>query len=258
MTNPTYIFLIETTAITQSDVNTWKAIAQLGDCLLPKVVTSEIKNIADGKSEGNEATARQFQKWRSQANWQDTDLSATHPDLQPRASQNLSRNAKLMLSIAKTALGVANSNPQKCVVLISDEVLLRDRLVKLACQNLCPIPSAAARQWSRTNQIPISVQNAIKSIQTWSESHQVSSNLPITTPETAVVIQKSHSKLLNVRQIAISLVKFGVTAVFLVTILLLGWRITNPTQFQQFWKKTGLPSLPKLMLEPNPPPKVGK
>jgi hypothetical protein len=71
--------------------------------------------------------------------------------------------------------------------------------------------------------------------------------------------QKSSSKnRLNYRQITINLVKFGLSTAFLVTILLFGWQLAQPQQFQQFWKKMGLPTLPtlpKTTIAPNSPQK---
>jgi hypothetical protein len=55
----------------------------------------------------------------------------------------------------------------------------------------------------------------------------------------------------NYGQIAIILVKFGLATTFSVAILLFGWRLAQPQQFQQFWKKNGLPPLPKVLLQPN-------
>ena len=57
----------------------------------------------------------------------------------------------------------------------------------------------------------------------------------------------------NYGQIAINLVKFGLATTFLVAILLFGWRLAQPQKFQQFWKKNGLPPLPKILVQPNQP-----
>jgi hypothetical protein len=254
MTTSSYILLLETSAVVQTDHNTWRAIAQLGECLLPEIVALEIENIASGKSDGNEATARQFQKLRSQLNWQSTPLSADHPKLMQRSSQNLSARARMSLNIARCAIGVANAYPHKCVVLVSDEVLLRDRIVQLdgeSYANLCAIPSAAARQWSRTSQEPPLVQKAHQGIrETTRFTPPPINQTSISNPENQDITQKSHSKKSNFGQIAISLVKYGITTIFLVTILLVGWRSIYPKKFQQFWEKIGLPPLPELFIEP--------
>ena len=121
MTNSPYLLLVETSVIIDTDPHTWQAIAKLGECLLPEVVALEIKNIANGKAEGNEAVAKQFQNLAG-LKWQITDLTAKHADLVVRTTQNLSRKAKLMIKVAQSAVGVANAYPQKCVVLISDPV----------------------------------------------------------------------------------------------------------------------------------------
>jgi hypothetical protein len=257
------MLLVETSAILQTDPNTWKAIAQLGECLLPEVVALEIKNIANGKAEGNESAAKQFQN-SSELNWQTTPLTAKHADLVIRTTQNLSRKAKLMINVAQSAVGVANTYPDKCVVLISDEISLRDRIAKLDYQNLCAIPSAIARQWSRSAQEPPIVHQSIKHLQKQivKPANQFSQQPDTIVLETSSPISNTEQKIKNklkdkpnYRQIAISLVKFGLTTTFLVTILLLGWRLVQPQQFQQFWKKTGLPPLPKTQVQPNQPKK---
>ena len=270
MSNHPYLLLVETSVIIDTDPNTWQAIAKLGECLLPEVVALEIKHIADGKAEGNESAAKQFLNSVG-LKWQITDLTAKHADLVVRTTQNLSRKAKLMINIAQSAVGVANAYPQKCVVLISDEISLRDRIANLKHKNLCAIPSAIARQWSRTNQAPPIVNQCIEqSIEYLQKqisqpisqfSHQTDT-ISLTTSSsktsTEQKIKDNHEnfqKKSNYRQIAISLVKFGLTITFLATILLLGWRLAQPQQFQQFWKKTGLPPLPQILVQPNQPKK---
>ncbi|OIP79160.1 MAG: hypothetical protein AUK48_00255 [Oscillatoriales cyanobacterium CG2_30_44_21] len=261
-TTSPYLLLIETSAIVQTDPNTWRAIAQLGECLLPEVVALETENIAKGKSEGNEANARQFQTMRSQLNWQTTSLSANHPQLMLRTSQNLSAKARMILNIGRCAIGVAHAYPHKCVVLVSDEVLLRDRIVKLDgvdYPNLCAIPSAAARQWSRTSQEPPLVQKASQGIKEATQStsppnRSVTLSSPETKQKNINTTQNFHPEKSNFGQIAISLVKYGITAIFLVTILLIGWRTIYPKKFQQFWEKVGLPSFPELFMKPSQPP----
>ncbi|MEA5490057.1 MULTISPECIES: hypothetical protein [Pseudanabaena] len=264
MTNSPYLLLVETSVIIDTDPHTWQAIAKLGECLLPEVVALEIKNIANGKAEGNEAVAKQFQNL-SGLKWPITDLTDKHDDLVVRATQNLSRKAKLMINVAQSAVGVANAHPQKCVVLISDEIFLRDRIAKLEHKNLCAIPSAIARQWSRTNQAPPIVHQSIEYLQKQisqpiNQSLHQTDTIGLTTsslknsPEQK--IKDNHEnpqKKSNYRQIAISLVKFGLTTTFLATILLFGWRLAQPQQFQQFWKKTGLPPLPQILVQPTQP-----
>lgn len=266
MTNSPYLLLVETSVIIDTDPHTWQAIAKLGECLLPEVVALEIKNIANGKAEGNEAVAKQFQNL-SGLKWQITDLTAKHADLVVRATQNLSRKAKLMIKVAQSAVGVANAYPQKCVVLITDEISLRDRIAKLEHKNLCAIPSAIARQWSKTNQAPPIVHQSIEYLQEQISQpihqslHQTdtiglaTSSSGVTTEPKIKVSQENPPQKSNYRQLAISLVKFGLTTTFLATILLFGWRLAQPQQFQQFWKKTGLPPLPQILVQPTPPKK---
>jgi hypothetical protein len=73
MSKSVYLLLVETSAIVSTNPNTWQAIAKLGECLLPEVVAIEIKNIANGKAEGNESNAKQFQN-SSDLNWPVTTL----------------------------------------------------------------------------------------------------------------------------------------------------------------------------------------
>lgn len=264
MSKSAYLLLIETSAIVSTDLNTWQAIAKLGKCLLPEVVALEIKNIANGKVEGNESNAKQFENL-SELNWQVTTLTAKHADLVIRATQNLSRQARLMINVAQSAVGVANAHPTQCVVLISDEISLRDRIAKLDSKNLCAIPSAVARQWSRTDQAPPIVHESINYLQKQiSESdnqflHQTDTivlNIPIKSIATAEKkIKEKPKEKQNYKQIAISLVKFSLATTFLATILLSGWRLAQPKQFQQFWKKNNLPTLPKILVQPNQPNK---
>ncbi len=263
MSKFTYLLLVETSAIVSTNPNTWQAIAKLGECLLPEVVAIEIKNIANGKTEGNESTAKQFQN-SSDLNWQITTLTAKHADLVIRTTQNLSRQARLMISVAQSAVGVANAHPKQCVVLISDEISLRDRIAKLDSKNLCAIPSAVARQWSKTDQAPPIVYQSIKYLQKQIQkqisepSHQfprqtdtIYLSTSRSSPNAEQKIKDNQKANPNYRQIVVSFVKFGLATTFLVSILLFGWRIAQPQQFQQFWKKNGLPPLPKILVQPN-------
>jgi hypothetical protein len=250
MSKSAYLLLVETSAIVSTNPNTWQAIAKLGECLLPEVVAIEIKNIANGKAEGNS----------SDLNWQVTTLTAKHADLVIRATQNLSRQARVMINVAQSAVGVANAHPTQCVVLISDEISLRDRIAKLESKNLCAIPSAVDRQWSRTDQAPPIVYQSIKYLQ-----KQISEAANQFPRQTDTIYLGASSSSLNAEQkikdnqkanpnygqIAIILVKFGLATTFSVAILLFGWRLAQPQQFQQFWKKNGLPPLPKVLLQPN-------
>ena len=259
MSKSAYLLLVETSAIVSTNPNTWQAIAKLGECLLPEVVAIEIKNIANGKAEGNESNAKQFQN-SSDLNWQVTTLTAKHADLVIRPTQNLSRQARVMINVAQSAVGVANAHPTQCVVLISDEISLRDRIAKLESKNLCAIPSAVARQWSRTDQAPPIVYQSIKYLQ-----KQISEAANQFPRQTDTIYLGASSSSLNAEQkikdnqkanpnygqIAIILVKFGLATTFSVAILLFGWRLAQPQQFQQFWKKNGLPPLPKVLLQPN-------
>ncbi len=266
MYESTYLLLVETSAIIETDPNTWQAIAKLGECLLPEIVAIEIKNIADGKvADGNDSAAKEFRSLLPKLNWQITPLIAKHPDLLIRTTQNLSRKTKLMMNVAQGAVGVANAHPQKCVVLISNEISLRDRIAKLGYKNLCAIPSAIARQWSRTDQAPPIVQQLIKQLQEQAEQTVLQSSLqPAINLKPAINTENSKFSHLdaniqisnsNHRQTAINLVKFGLTTIFLATILLFGWRLAQPQQFQQFWGKTGLPSLPKILIDSHQPNK---
>lgn len=252
MSNSAYLLLLETSAIAQTDVNTWTAIAKLGECLLPEVVAIEIKNIANGKSEGNESIAKQFQNLLPQLNWQITPLMGKHPELVLRSSQNLSRQAKSILNVAQSAVGVANAHPQRCVILISDEILLRDRIALLNSKNLAAIPTAIARQWSRTNEAPPIVQQLTKNLKS-----QLDLKLSQTSEPTSVIDSRNSEKprqayapksapnIKDYGRFAIAIIKFGLTTTFLVTILLFGWRLIQPQQFQQLWEKTGLTPLLK-------------
>ncbi|MCA6542906.1 MAG: hypothetical protein IM576_06475, partial [Pseudanabaena sp. M074S1SP2A07QC] len=142
----------------------------------------------------------------------------------------------------------------------SDEISLRDRIAKLESKNLCAIPSAVARQWSRTDQAPPIVYQSIKYLQ-----KQISEAANQFPRQTDTIYLGASSSSLNAEQkikdnqkanpnygqIAIILVKFGLATTFSVAILLFGWRLAQPQQFQQFWKKNGLPPLPKVLLQPN-------
>ncbi|GBO56313.1 hypothetical protein APA_4643 [Pseudanabaena sp. lw0831] len=263
MSNSPYLLLVETSAIISTDPNTWHAIAKLGECLLPEVVAIEIKNIANGKAEGNETTAKQFQN-SLEFNWQITTLTAKHADLVIRTTQNLSRQTRLMINVAQSAVGVANAHPKQCVVLISDEISLRDRIAKLDSKNLCAIPSAVARQWSRTDQAPPIVHQSIKYLQQQisepdNQFPRQTDTIYLSTSSSSATAEqkiKDNQKINpNYRQIGISLVKFGLATTFLVSILLFGWRLAQPKKFQQFWEKNGLPPLPKILVQPNQPNK---
>ena len=269
MTDSSNLLLLETSAIVDTDPNTWKAIAKLGRCFLPEVVAIEIKNIANGKTDGNEASAKQFQHLLTNLNWQITPLTAKHPELLIRSTQNLSRKAKLNINTAQSAVGLANAHPQQCVVLIADEISLRDRIAKLDHHNLCAIPSAIARQWSRTDHAPPVVEKLIKKLQTQTDQTfiQPQENLTNRAADQAVASPKPAQSPPNhiakpsskngqrYQHIVINFLKFGLTTTFLATICLLGWRSVQPQQFQQFWEKTGLPYLPQLLPDVKQPKK---
>ncbi|NJK34294.1 MAG: hypothetical protein HC919_04705 [Oscillatoriales cyanobacterium SM2_2_1] len=226
MTVPLQLLVFDLDAILNYDPNLWRDVSRLGECLLPEIVDDCIHAAAQGTgpASSNEAKAKLFQRSRPQLGWKVARQTASHPLLTPQSASGSAMSAKARqdLSVMETAHAIAQANPDRPVVLVSDNAKMRERITQLDLPNLSSTSSAIARQSARTR-------------------------LPLTTaPTPDVAFQKKKRMSLHLGDLSTRLLLL----LLLALVVLYGGRILLPQQFRNLWQRTGLPPLPQLPFEP--------
>ncbi|MGA9380339.1 MAG: PIN domain-containing protein, partial [Phormidium sp.] len=239
-----------------SSIREWQEYSVIGNCYLPQIIYEEIEFLTGRAPEPKlEKTAREFTRFFPESGWQLTSAHAIHSTINPAAGQNLSKQARLVVSVAQCMYGFAQENPDNLVVFVSNSQPILQRVPGLNTPNLCGITTAALLQWVRTKQRPPAVT---QKLQTFSNSPNSEENLPPqpvnqtppkTTSSTAMTGPASAAQTpAKSRPSSNNLVsKIIGTLVSLLIFALLGltaWRFIQPQSFNQFWRQTGLPTLP--------------
>lgn len=254
-TTPPIAILLDLSSIMGSSIREWQEYSRIGNCYLPQIIYEEIEFLTDRAPEPNlEKTAREFTRFFPESGWQLTNAHAVHPTINPAAGQNLSKQARLVVSVAQCMYGFAQENPNNLVVFVSNAQPILQRVPGLNQPNLCGITTAALLQWVRTKQRPPAVTQKLQTFSnsetsaTVSQSKPTAKNSPpanspaMTGPASAAQTptrQRSSSNNLLTKIVAtlVSLLIFAVVG-------FTAWRFIQPQSFNQFWQKTGLPALP--------------
>ncbi|NJK53573.1 MAG: hypothetical protein HC936_13560 [Leptolyngbyaceae cyanobacterium SU_3_3] len=117
---PPIFLLFDLTALLTSRTRDWQEFSRVGRCFVPQGVYEEIQALGRvGADRQQEQSAREFMRFFGDSDWQLTGVGATHSSLQPVAGQVYSRRARLSLTIAECAYGLARNSPGRLIVLIS-------------------------------------------------------------------------------------------------------------------------------------------
>ncbi len=252
------ILLFDRTAILSTDAHFWTEASRLGQCMVPRAIADELKQLARSTPDSRYAdgrddeVARAFLQFLPQSGWQTTAAMKTHPDLHAAPSQEVSRGARMDLAIAQAAFGVADLNPNTLVVLVVDRQAVLQRVNGLALPNLRAVTAMGVRQWARTHRPPGSLETAIAALKA-----EMRSPAPLpprlgTIPARPSVTSASPSPLakrLAWQQAIGNTLGFAVAVIGLLYL----WRAASPPSFARFWQMTGLPDLPALPFEPSHP-----
>jgi hypothetical protein len=259
-TTPPIAILLDLSSIMGSSIREWQEYSVIGNCYLPQVIYEEIEFLTGRAPEPNlEKTAREFTRFFPESGWQLTNAHAVHPTINPPAGQNLSKQARLVVSVAQCMYGFAQENPETLVVFVSNSQPILQRVPGLNTPNLCGITTAALLQWVRTKQRPPAVT---QQLQTFSNSGISQANsqpqtLPKTPPQPtspppntppmtgpASAAQTPTRTRSSSNNLVSKIVGTLVSVLIFAALGLTAWRFIQPESFNQFWRQTGLPALP--------------
>lgn len=247
MNNSSVILVFDLTALLGSGTREWQEFKKVGSCCLPEVVIEEMEFLCKRAPDIEQETkAREFSRFLPTSNWATTAIYWEHPLLQSQEGEQLSKNARLQQAIAKAVYALSQQNPEQLVVFVVNNQRLREQVESLQIPNLCTLTVTALLQWIRTNQRPINVAQKSQLLKTGAQSADNPSGetrATVSTPSSQTrtfkgVTKKPASPLPALIAMILSLGSFGIVGLAI-------WFLVNPVSFQQFWDKTGLPSLPK-------------
>lgn len=256
--------LFDVGAIVAGKTREWQDFSQMGTCILPQAVWSELEFLCDRAPEPEiEKIAREFARFYPSSGWQASSLTASHASLKSAKAEDLSKQARLALVVAKCAYGMAETYPNDLVILVSNEQPLINQVKALTVPNLCGITVSALLQWSRTQQRPASItaqmqdmkgmgrvaQKTSSSVRSKAEANPQSvsakgaSTLSQPTSGGKPIAQPSYSGNSS-RALKLAPFVMTVSGITLPAIVALGlWYTLQPNSFKKFWQQTGLPGL---------------
>ncbi len=249
---PPYLVVLDITALMAGSLREWQEFSRLGECFVPKVVLEEIQMMCDRASDPNlERLAREFMRFYPDSGWKPTSSIASHPTLKPAEGQNLSKRARLALTIAQSSYGLALNRPEGLVILVANDQGLMQRIKALELPNLCGIPAPVLVQWSRTERKPPAI---IHQIQVMRSTVGAVASTPVRSPArvtaappTPVTPQRVTTTRSTKPAFRVPIAKIFfnlLTLVMVASVGLVAWRFLHPPSFAQFWRQLPLPKQP--------------
>ncbi len=209
--------------ITSGNLAYWQAVTKLGTCYVPHIVLEEIQRIAQdaplGRETSAEAAAKEFLRFWEGGGWQTTRATKSHSELVPSAGHNLSRKARLAYAVAQCAYGMADLNPDAVVILVTEDQALIRRINGIGLEKLGATTGIAVREWTKNNQVPVSLEKMFARLGQKKKSFSPASWLT----------------------------KLGSGALglgLMLAVFSYSWYWLNPQGFERWRRSLGLPSLP--------------
>jgi hypothetical protein len=251
-TTPPIAILLDLSSIMGSSIREWQEYSVIGNCYVPQVVYEEIDFLTGRSPEPKwEKTAREFTRFFPESSWQLTNAHAVHPTLNPPPGQNLSKQARLVVSVAQCMYGFAQENPDHLVVFVSNSQPILQRVPGLNTPNLCGITTPALLQWVRTKQQPPAVTQKLQTFSNSPISETNSQPQPTSSPPDSAVMtgpasaaQTPTKPRSSSNNLVTKIVGTLVSVLIFAVLGLTAWRFIQPESFNQFWRQTGLPALP--------------
>lgn len=254
-TTPPIAILLDLSTIMGSSIREWQEYSRIGNCYLPQIIYEEIEFLTGRAPEPNvEKTAREFTRFFPESGWQLTNAHAIHRTLNPAAGQNLSKQARLVVSVAQCMYGFAQENPDNLVVFVSNSQPILQRIPALNTPNLCGITAAALLQWVRTKQRPPAVTQKLQTFSNHEtlvtdsqpnieEENPLPANTPVMTGPASATQTPTRPRSSS-NNLVTKVVSTLISLLIFVVLGLTAWRFIQPESFNQFWRQTGLPALP--------------
>lgn len=264
MTAPSPILLVlDLSALEVGKLREWQEFSRVGKCFIPQVVFDEVRFLCDRASDTDtEQVAREFMRFYPESGWNLTAISGNHASLKPASGDAFSKKARLSLAVAQTAYGLSCSHPNSLVVLVTTEQPLLQKVQSLGNANLCGVTAAALRQWCRTDRPPIVVSQQLQKMQAVVSSAARPSRAGATavaagssTISPKAIAVKPNPTRTSTGRSRPGADYSGMISQLIATVLMLialtgsglvVWYFIQPTSFNQFLQKNGLPTVPKL------------
>ncbi len=249
------ILVFEPRAILAGRTRDWSQFHKLGTCLIPQVVLEELEFLTNRAVEPEEEKiAREFCRFFPESGWQVSNYQNTHPSFQHKQGENMSKSAGLQMAISESVYGIATDNLDQLVVLVANQSNLRNDIDNIGQDNLTTLPLTRFIQWLRTQQKPVNVSQKLQNFNcSGNNSTPVTGITNSPKKKYTSSTNKSSSQSSSGASAKVKKKKSNPLTPIISTILALGgfvvvgslvWYMVQPNSFQQFWQKTGLPSLP--------------
>ena len=263
-TPPPILVLLDLSALMGRRTREWQEYSRIGNCYVPEVIYQEIESLADCAPEPEvETVAREFMRFFPNSGWQITNAHAAHSLITPPGGASLSKQARMVVTVAQCAYGFAQENSDNLVIFVSNTQAILQRIPSLGVSNVCGLTRAAFLQWVRTGEQPPAVteQLQIFSIaQASSRNSQVTPVRETPTPPPATIAPEmirlkssvlltpsdSWSRSTGTRStgtgLSARIISTVVTFVMVSILGLVAWRFLQPASFNQFWQQMGFPN----------------
>jgi hypothetical protein len=243
---PPFLLLFDVSALMGGGTREWREFSRIGECFVPKAILEEINFLTGRASDPTqEQTSREFVRFYPESGWKSVSAIATHPSLKPAEGHNLSKRARLTLTLIQSAYGLARNRPDGLVVIVSSDQGLMQRLRALETPNLCAIPVVALVQWSRSERKPPVVIHQLQAMRstvgaTATANSSKQTKTISSTPAKAATFNQSETRRSTKPAFRLPIAKifYNVLTIATVAILVLAlWRVAFPTSFKQFWQQ---------------------
>jgi len=161
---PAVLLIFDVDVLMTNNAQTWQQYAKAGSCFVPEVVFEEIEFLADESDRDREQLAREFLRFFPSSGWALTDAQETHPQLEPAANGNHSKQTRMIVATAHCVYGFAGEYPESLVVFVCNNQPLLKRMQALGLGNFCGITAAMLSQWAKRGEQPMTVTQQLQNL----------------------------------------------------------------------------------------------
>ncbi|MEN9205323.1 MAG: hypothetical protein Q6J68_00550 [Thermostichales cyanobacterium SZTDM-1c_bins_54] len=241
------LLIFDPPVVVNSNRDLWQEWVGFGLCVLPQGAAKTLQDLAQGGGP-EESQARAFWRWQPHSEMQIIQASALafSPETGGSARQ------RLETELADCAYTLAKQHSGSLVVLVSDQMRLRQRVQDLQVTNLGAISGAELRQWLREQQRPAAIEAILQrfpgvpvpvtNLGDIPKQKQVQPQPP--APRTQPALRPRPS--LSTAQVLWRTLLLGMSLVLLTGSGLVLWRLRDPAGSESFWRRWNLPDVPGL------------
>lgn len=242
------LLIFDPGVVLNSHRDLWQEWVGFGLCVLPQGAAKALQDLCQAGGP-EESQARAFWRWQPHSEMQVIQASALA--FTPESSG--SARQRLETELADCAYALARQYSGSLVVLVSDQMRLRQRVQELNVTNLAAISGAELRQWLRQQQRPGAVEAVLQRFpgvpipvtqlgELPSQKRVVASPPPPMPSRPQVRARPSLSAAQGIWRSALLLLSL----LLLTGSGLLLWRLWDPAGSESFWRRWNLPDVPGL------------